>query len=189
MESYSKQKWTAAITAVLVLVILGGVIIAYNRQKSNGELINLNNQTMDQNTNQPQANNTANVTGAMPNTTTQSSAGPADERKSGLIVQEISIGGGEEVKSGDTVAVNYTGMLTNGKVFDSSYNRNEAFTFTLGEGRVIRGWEEGVVGMKVGGKRKLTIPADLGYGSQGAGNVIPPNATLVFEIELVGIQK
>ncbi len=106
---------------------------------------------------------------------------------SGLKITDLVVGNGPEAKSGDKVSVNYRGTLTNGKEFDSSYSRNEAFNFPLGAGRVIRGWDEGVAGMKVGGKRKLVIPPDLGYGERGAGGVIPPNATLIFEVELVKV--
>ena len=106
---------------------------------------------------------------------------------SGLKITDLVVGSGPEAKSGDKVSVNYRGTLTNGKEFDSSYSRNEAFNFPLGAGRVIRGWDEGVAGMKVGGKRKLVIPPDLGYGERGAGGVIPPNATLIFDVELVKI--
>jgi FKBP-type peptidyl-prolyl cis-trans isomerase FkpA len=106
---------------------------------------------------------------------------------SGLVVEELVVGTGAEAKAGDTVSVHYTGTLVSGEKFDSSLDRGTPFTFTVGQGDVIRGWDEGVAGMKVGGKRKLIIPPELGYGAQGAGNVIPPNATLVFEIELLEI--
>jgi FKBP-type peptidyl-prolyl cis-trans isomerase len=89
--------------------------------------------------------------------------------------------------SGENVLVNYRGTLENGQEFDSSYSRNQPFSFPLGAGRVIRGWDEGVAGMKVGGKRKLVIPPDLAYGERGAGGVIPPNATLIFEVELLRV--
>ena len=104
---------------------------------------------------------------------------------SGLIIEDIVAGGGAEAGVGQEVTVHYTGWLTSGEKFDSSKDRDDPFVFPLGGGRVIRGWDEGVQGMKVGGKRKLTIPPDLGYGSHGAGGVIPPNATLVFEVELL----
>ena len=106
---------------------------------------------------------------------------------SGLIVEDINIGEGAAAAAGQKVTVHYTGWLTNGTKFDSSKDRNDPFVFPLGGGRVIKGWDEGVLGMKVGGKRKLTIPPALGYGSRGAGSVIPPNATLVFEVELLGV--
>lgn len=107
---------------------------------------------------------------------------------SGLKIEEIIIGDGHEAKVGHTVSVHYTGWLTDGTKFDSSLDRNEAFEFPLGQRWVIAGWDEGVQGMKIGGKRKLTIPSNLGYGPRGAGGVIPPNATLVFEVELLDLR-
>ena len=112
---------------------------------------------------------------------------PAIKTPSGLQIEELVVGEGAAAASGRKVSVHYTGWLTNGTKFDSSKDRNEAFEFGLGGGQVIRGWDEGVQGMKVGGKRKLTIPPELGYGARGAGGVIPPNATLVFEVELLGV--
>lgn len=104
-----------------------------------------------------------------------------------LKIEDISVGTGREVKSGDTVVMHYKGTLTDGTKFDSSYDRGEPFVIEIGVGQVIKGWDQGVPGMKVGGKRKLTIPSDLGYGATGAGGVIPPNATLLFDVELVEI--
>lgn len=106
---------------------------------------------------------------------------------SGLKYDDLIEGEGEAAKAGQRVVVHYTGWLTDGSKFDSSLDRNDPFSFALGAGQVIRGWDEGVQGMKIGGKRKLTIPPQLGYGARGAGGVIPPNATLVFEVELLGI--
>ena len=106
---------------------------------------------------------------------------------SGLMIEELAVGDGAVAKSGDQVTVHYTGWLTNGSKFDSSHDRRDPFSFSLGRGNVIAGWDEGVAGMKVGGKRKLTIPPGLGYGARGAGGVIPPNATLVFEVELLSV--
>jgi FKBP-type peptidyl-prolyl cis-trans isomerase FkpA len=106
---------------------------------------------------------------------------------SGLIIEDVTVGEGAAAATGQKVTVHYTGWLTNGTQFDSSKDRNDPFVFPLGGGRVIKGWDEGVQGMKVGGKRKLTIPPALGYGARGAGGAIPPNATLVFEVELLGV--
>ena len=106
---------------------------------------------------------------------------------SGLIYEDTVVGTGAEARAGDHVVVHYTGWLTNGSKFDSSKDRDEPFEFSLGQRMVIAGWDEGVQGMRVGGIRKLTIPPQLGYGARGAGGVIPPNATLIFEVELLKI--
>ncbi len=106
----------------------------------------------------------------------------------GLKISDEVVGSGAEAKTGDTVTVNYLGTLENGTKFDSSYDRNTPFTTQIGVGQVIKGWDEGIVGMKVGGKRKLIIPPDLGYGSQGAGGAIPPNSTLIFVVELLEVK-
>jgi len=107
--------------------------------------------------------------------------------ESGLQIEEIKLGDGDTAVSGQFVSVHYTGWLTDGRKFDSSKDRDEAFEFPLGRRNVIAGWDEGVQGMRVGGIRKLTIPPQLGYGARGAGGVIPPNATLVFEVELLNV--
>jgi len=104
-----------------------------------------------------------------------------------LVIETLVEGDGATAENGNTVSVHYTGWLDDGNKFDSSVDRNQPFSFTLGAGMVIRGWDQGVAGMQVGEKRKLTIPANLGYGAQGAGGVIPPNATLIFDVELLGI--
>jgi FKBP-type peptidyl-prolyl cis-trans isomerase FkpA len=116
---------------------------------------------------------------------------PATTTPSGLSIEELVVGAGDAAASGQKVSVHYTGWLSdNGKAgtkFDSSKDRGNPFIFPLGKGHVIKGWDEGVQGMKVGGKRKLIIPPALGYGSRGAGGVIPPNATLLFEVELLSV--
>jgi FKBP-type peptidyl-prolyl cis-trans isomerase FkpA len=110
---------------------------------------------------------------------------------SGLQYDDTTVGDGAEAKPGQHVHVHYTGWLFNndqqGAKFDSSRDRNDPFAFTLGSGMVIKGWDEGVAGMKIGGRRRLTIPPDYGYGARGAGGVIPPNATLVFDVELLDV--
>ena len=105
-----------------------------------------------------------------------------------LKIEDITVGTGAEAVAGKNVTVHYTGTLTDGTKFDSSVDRGTPFTFSLGAGEVIQGWDRGVAGMKVGGKRKLTIPSSLGYGERGAGGVIPPNATLIFDVELLKVE-
>jgi len=108
---------------------------------------------------------------------------------SGLQYWDIVVGSGPTAAPGNMVHVHYSGFLTNGEKFDSSRDRGEPFSFPLGAGQVIKGWDEGVAGMKVGGQRQLRIPPELGYGAAGAGGAIPPNATLIFDVELLGVDK
>jgi FKBP-type peptidyl-prolyl cis-trans isomerase len=105
-----------------------------------------------------------------------------------LIIEELTVGTGAAATAGQHVTVHYTGWLTDGTKFDSSKDRGDPFDFPLGKGHVIKGWDEGVAGMQIGGKRKLTIPPAMGYGARGAGGVIPPNAVLVFEVELLKLE-
>jgi len=119
-------------------------------------------------------------------------AGDVVRTKSGLAYKDVKVGEGAEAKPGMKVTVDYAGWIDEGdrkgKMFDNSYDRGQAFTFTLGAGQVIKGWDQGVAGMKVGGKRTLMIPAELGYGSRGAGAAIPPNSDLIFEVELLAVK-
>lgn len=120
--------------------------------------------------------------------TTQAAMENATQTQSGLRYVDVQPGTGNAPKTGQRVTVHYTGTLEDGTKFDSSVDRGQPFTFTIGIGQVIRGWDEGVATMKEGGKRKLIIPASLGYGAKGAGNVIPPNATLLFDVELIKVE-
>ena len=104
-----------------------------------------------------------------------------------LVSEDIKVGDGAEAVSGKKVTVHYVGTLTNGNKFDSSRDRGKGFSFELGRGQVIKGWDQGVAGMKIGGVRKLTIPPEMAYGDKGFSNLIPPNSTLVFEVELLGV--
>ena len=115
---------------------------------------------------------------------TPAAAAPGSDK---LVIVDVVVGKGAVAKDGDKVSVHYTGTLTDGKEFDSSRKKGTPFQFVLGKSQVIKGWDQGVAGMKVGGRRKLTIPPSLGYGERGAGRVIPPNATLQFDIELLGV--
>ena len=123
------------------------------------------------------------------NTATNNETGKEITTPSGLKYTDLTVGQGAQPKQGDRVVVHYTGTLTDGTKFDSSVDRDQPFVFTIGVGEVIKGWDEGVATMKVGGKRKLIIPSTLGYGTKGVGGVIPPNATLVFDVELLNIEK
>jgi FKBP-type peptidyl-prolyl cis-trans isomerase len=132
---------------------------------------------------------------AVANDQADASAAPAAEDAAApvvtagkVVIVDSKIGTGATAKTGDKISVHYTGTLTDGTVFDSSRTRGEPFEFRLGAGRVIPGWEEGFAGMKIGGRRTLTIPPEMAYGARGAGGVVPPNATLVFDVELLAIQ-
>ncbi|OGE33554.1 peptidylprolyl isomerase [Candidatus Daviesbacteria bacterium RIFCSPLOWO2_02_FULL_41_8] len=115
-------------------------------------------------------------------------ASPSATSSAELKIEDIKEGTGSAVKSGDIITIHYSGTLLNGTKFDSSYDRGQPFQTQIGVGQVIKGWDQGLIGMKVGGKRKLTIPPDLAYGERGAGAVIPPNATLIFDLELLDIK-
>ena len=163
------------VTLVLVsLAVGGGIYLASNKTSNNQSLANSD------------TSSTIQTTEPVASTTATSSGKPMETDK--LIIQDEKIGTGAEATVGHKITVNYSGTLLDGTKFDSSYDRGTPFTFNLGAGEVIQGWDQGFAGMKVGGKRKLTIPASLGYGSQGAGGVIPPNATLIFEVELLKVE-
>jgi FKBP-type peptidyl-prolyl cis-trans isomerase len=124
----------------------------------------------------------------VPNTSAPTKVtGEGVKTDSGLQYWDIKVGTGNEAKSGDEVKVHYTGWFTSGKKFDSSVDAQQPYTFTLGQGNVIKGWDEGVAGMKVGGKRQLRIPPELAYGEQGYKNIIPPNSTLIFDVQLLAV--
>ena len=170
----------------IILVGVAGIFFLSNQKTQNSNSINLIPTVYPTQTPQPEVPSPAII-----NQQSQASSG-ADMGNTittvdGLQIEDQTIGTGKEAKSGDTVTVNYLGTLENGTKFDSSYDRNQPFTTQIGVGQVIKGWDEGIVGMKVGGKRKLIIPANLGYGNQAAGS-IPANSTLVFEVELVSIK-
>jgi FKBP-type peptidyl-prolyl cis-trans isomerase FkpA len=176
------QKTILIIVIVLAVLIISGYIIWQSTINKNlmPAISDLGIYPDKTNSPAPQADN------PIDNSTNVISSSMIQDMK----VEVLKEGTGEAAKSGDTVSVNYVGTLTDGKKFDSSYDRNQAFSFSLGAGQVIKGWDLGVEGMKIGEKRRLTIPADLGYGAAGTpGGPIPPNATLIFEVELLGINQ
>ena len=175
---------------IVVAVISAGVLgvfILLNQKVVNSANFNLHATTEPTQTPTPTS-----VIISNPQQVTPATSGAAMDNTQttpdGLQIQDEVVGTGTQAKSGDSVTVNYVGTLTNGTKFDSSYDRNTPFTTQIGVGQVIKGWDEGIVGMKVGGKRKLIIPPALGYGDQGAGAAIPPNSTLIFEVELLGVK-
>ena len=164
--------------AVAVLLVIGAA--AYYFVKGRPQEA----QVMDQDTqNQTQVSTTPTPTGEA------TSSGNVQTLEGGLMIEDLKEGTGEEVKSGDTVSMHYRGTFENGEKFDSSYDRSQPFQTQIGVGRVIEGWDKGVPGMKVGGKRKLIIPGSMAYGPQGIPGAIPPNANLIFEVELLDIVK
>lgn len=161
------------IIVIILIIVIGGIWFVFNNPVNNNSAEKINNQPVKQ-TEQISVEDQISL----------------DYEKQGMKIETIKDGAGEETaENGDKVSVHYTGTLENGKKFDSSVDKGQPFQFTLGVGQVIQGWDLGVLGMKIGEKRKLTIPAELGYGERGAGAVIPPNAVLIFEVELLGINK
>lgn len=171
---------------LLIVILILALIAFYFSNPRRDMLGNFNSNKLNLNSNTPSESPT---TSPQASSTPQASQGPLPSPTTfpdGLSIQDEVVGTGPEVKAGDTVTMQYIGTLENGQKFDSSYDRNQPFTTQIGVGQVIKGWDEGVPGMKVGGKRKLVIPAELGYGDQAAGS-IPPNSTLIFEVELLKI--
>lgn len=169
-----KKKTLYTLIFLGILALAGGIYIFASKKPVN---------------NQPLASSSPSATiepSVAPVATT--SATKATTTMDGLKIEDEVVGTGAEATPGHKITVNYSGTLTDGTKFDSSYDRGTPFTFNLGAGEVIKGWDEGFSGMKVGGKRKLTIPPELGYGANGAGGAIPPNATLIFEVELLKVE-
>jgi len=172
MKKLNRNQWIAVTVALVVIITFfatGRTIISFF---SNGEqVINQEQTTMD--STQPDSSNLNNA---------------FSTSIAGFEITDITVGTGEVATAGKKLTVNYSGALTDGRVFDSSYTRGTPFEFTLGAGDVIQGWDKGFAGMKVGGKRRLVIPGELAYGSGGVPGLIPSNATLVFEVELLGVK-
>lgn len=169
------------VTLFLAILVVGGTfyLLGSNKTSSNPALDG-----------QPQIG-TSQAPQASPNieaTAKPTATGSAQTKMEGLKIEDEKVGTGDLAVAGKKITVNYTGTLTDGTKFDSSYDHGTPFAFNLGAGEVIKGWDQGFAGMKVGGKRKLTIPPELGYGANGAGGVIPPNATLIFEVELLKVE-
>lgn len=178
-EKSLNKKYLFVVIFLGILAVSGGLyIISSNKSSTNdqvGQISTLPSASPSATIlkdKEPSASSSANIT----------------KMKDGLQIQDEVVGAGTEAETGNQVTVNYVGTLTDGKKFDSSYDRNQPFTFTLGAGEVIKGWDEGVAGMRVGGKRKLTIPPSLGYGDSGVPGAIPGGATLIFEVELLKVE-
>jgi FKBP-type peptidyl-prolyl cis-trans isomerase len=190
---------STVIGLVVVILLAGGAYLYTNRNNSSttqqeaqqlpqqGLNNSLQNGTLDQQgtgskLSQPQSVNNQPLGARVPDTT------PSAKDTTKLVIEDQKVGEGPAVKKGDTVLIHYRGTLVNGTEIDSSYRRGKPYETIIGIGNVIKGWDEGIPGMKVGGKRKLTIPPDMAYGSAGAHGVVPPNATLIFEVELIEIK-
>jgi peptidylprolyl isomerase len=192
----SKNIMPFLIVLAVLVVGFGGILYLSNQKTPDQNAINFNptSNPIVSPTSYPNSAPTAIPTSAIitqqPNQESSTNGANMDNYQTltgGLKVLDETMGTGAEVKSGDTVTVNYLGTLQSGTKFDSSYDRNTPFTTQIGVGQVIKGWDEGIIGMKVGGKRKLVVPPDLGYGNQPAGS-IPPGSTLIFEVELLNIK-
>ena len=168
----------------LLLAVIAGLALAGCQQTSTTE----KSSTATTNTAATGTSATSEPAAGTPATTSGATEGQERTLPGGLKVTDIKVGSGPMAETGSTVAVHYTGWLMDGTKFDSSLDRGDPIVFQLGAGRVIKGWEEGLKGMRVGGKRKLTIPTSMGYGAQGYPPVIPPDATLQFEVELMNVK-
>lgn len=168
--------------SIAVVLISAGAYVVYKIPSPSSETLS-QNELSSVNINESEGDTLGVVTTAAP----IASVSGSEQMNDKLLIEDILVGTGEVATSGKKVTVNYSGTLTNGQKFDSSYDRNEPFSFTLGVGEVIPGWDQGVAGMKVGGKRKLSIPPSLGYGARDLGS-IPPNSTLLFEVELLKVE-
>lgn len=193
MNEASKNKWIAVIISmVVVAMFFGGVIFYQNNQKvdTSVEGIRANQGASMQSAFSIEGGMIDGKADSSINNDTSLSPSPMNTTTTpeGLVITDIAIGNGAEAKAGQTIAAHYSGTLENGTKFDSSYDRGQPLVFTLGVGQVIKGWDQGIVGMRVGGKRKLVIPAALAYGNRAVGDIIPANSTLIFEVELEGIQ-
>lgn len=187
MNNGTRNQTIGVIVSLLVVGYFLGSFIYKEKTASQTVSSAGSNATVTEATNASAASTASTASTAAANSSTQSTK-PTMEPKD-LEIKVTKPGTGAKTKKGDLVSVHYTGKLVNGTVFDSSIQRGTPIQFALGEGRVIQGWEQGILGMQVGEKRTLTIPSKLGYGEQGAGGVIPPNATLIFDVELVKIGK
>ena len=175
------NKSTIIITIIAVIILVGIFLFSGdNVQKEAGMTDNAPDISVDVSEDQPMEN--------IEDKVEEQVEEQAANRQSGLKIEIVTEGSGPEIENGRTAVVHYIGKLTDGTVFDSSVSRGETFSFTLGAGQVIKGWDRGVQGMKVGEKRILTIPSHLAYGENGIPGVIPPNATLVFDVELIEIR-
>ncbi|MDP2741410.1 MAG: FKBP-type peptidyl-prolyl cis-trans isomerase [bacterium] len=178
------------ILIIILIVLAGGIYFLFQNQKTTlpEEKQNSPKDTsVESQSDSLESSEETLSTGSEQETQQEQKINPVSYEIQGMKIDILKEGTGEASKKGDVVFVHYVGTLKNGQKFDSSIDRDQPFSFTLGENMVIQGWELGVLGMKVGEKRKLTIPPELGYGNQGAGGVIPPVSTLIFEIELIGI--
>ena len=181
-----KKNWISIAVGIVAIIIVAKLLFKSPEQKGESQK---KDSTSEAITTQPTATQEVLIppTAAFSNKNTSTST-PMTEKVTELKIEDTTVGTGPAVKSGDTVVMNYKGTLLDGTKFDSSYDRGTPFETQIGVGRVIQGWDKGIPGMKVGGKRKLTIPSDMAYGAQGAGGVIPPNAALIFEVELISIK-